>query len=98
MNAHPHNTTTNTVYIDHARLRWPGYSVAGSGPVAVLWRCRHHVELCGSILEARQKIAARCGVVCRAGNGERRWHVAYDLAAPPPEKPRPSFPGWDEDD
>jgi hypothetical protein len=92
-----HITTANTIYIDIVRQRW-GYSVTGTGHIAVVFHCRHHVELVGHALAARQLIAARCGVVCRAGSGER-CHVAYDLNTPPPVTPRPSFnklPGWDD--
>lgn len=82
-----------SIYHDICSLRWPGYKVEGSGPIAVVLECARRVVLCELPLEAAPLRDNTCGPHCYHAV-DNRWHFIRILNGAPkhetPYRPRPA--------
>lgn len=92
----PHSAAGST-----AAMRWPGYTITGAGPLAVVLECCRKVVLVQIPLQAHALAAEKCCGVCShiAAPGAG-LHRIVELEQPRKETPHRSMrrlPGWDED-
>jgi hypothetical protein len=72
-------------YIDAAKRRWQGYTVSGSGSLAVIYHCAHRIELVATPIEACAIVAERCGPYCsHIRTPEGGWHLVETVKLPLP--------------
>jgi len=81
-----------SIYADIAHLRWPGYKVEGSGPIAVVLECIRKVVLCELPMEAVPLRAEKCCVFCYHEPGNI-WHSIRILNVPEEPTPYKPHPG-----
>jgi hypothetical protein len=94
-----HTKTINAPYPAIASMRWPGYTIAGAGPLAVVLHCSYRVVLVMSSFEARLLMADDCCAVCAHKTDPHGRHRCYALDQPRQERQHLSMkrlPGWDD--
>jgi hypothetical protein len=70
-------------YQQIAKRRWPGYTIAGDGSIAVLYHCTYRVELVTTPIEASAIVGERCGQHCgHMTTPEGGWHEIEKLKLP----------------
>src|SRR5689334_17591372 len=71
-----------------AALRYSGYEISGSGPIAVVLHCCRKIVLCAIPLAAHAIKGERCSQVCSAQIApEGSWHVIEPLDILPQQRP-----------
>jgi hypothetical protein len=73
-------------------LRWPGYKIEGSGPIAVVLHCDQRIVLCDFPMFAGTIKAESCSRHCNQRSNPA-WHIVRELNAPPVQTPYRPKPG-----